>query len=66
MSDSEAILREADKAFAELDKARVAVAAAEAKLNNLRQRYAGATGTFGLRLEALRMAVDVRFGRRAA
>lgn len=66
MSDSDTILHEADKAFAELDKARRAVVQAEAKLNGLRQRYSAATGTFGLRLEALRIAVDVRFGRRAA
>lgn len=60
------VLRQADKAFSELDKAQRAAVAAENKLRELRSRYGAVTGTHGIRLEGLRRAVDVRAGRRAA
>lgn len=66
MSDLDTILKQADAAFIAFDKAQRAVIAADAKLRELRSRYGIATGTYGVRLEGLRHAVDVRFGRRAA
>lgn len=66
MSELDTILKEADKAFAKLAKAQRDVLAAEAEVNSLRARYGTATGTFGLRPEAFRHAVEARFGKRAA
>jgi len=60
------VLREAEKAFRRFDKARADMRAAEDELRNLCRRYDMTSGCRGIRVESLRIAIEHRFGKRAA
>lgn len=66
MSNEIEILKEAQRAFRRLDKARAEIRNAEEDLRKLCRRYDLASGCRGIRQESLRIAVGNRLGKRAA
>lgn len=67
MTDTiDTVLRDAEKAFRRFDKARNDMRVAEDDLRALCRRYDMTSGCRGIRTESLRIAIEHRFGKRAA